>query len=72
MSIKSSSLITDGLPLDDTKPPSVKTASDRTDPGVGQTARTRVTGSSPLLGVGPDAPRQGDGDRQREIGESLG
>src|SRR5437763_16860044 len=55
MSIKSSSLITDGLPLDDTKPSSVKTGPDRTaDQGVGgQTARTRVTGSSPLQGSSP-------------------
>src|SRR5436190_14373176 len=53
MSIKSSSRITNGLPLDDEKPSSVKTDPDRTTKGMGQTARTRVTGSSPLRGSSP-------------------
>jgi hypothetical protein len=39
MSINSSSLITGDLPLDDTKAASVKTATDRTDPGISRRAR---------------------------------
>jgi hypothetical protein len=39
MSINSSSLITDDLPLDDTKVASVKAATDRTDPGLSRRAR---------------------------------
>ena len=42
------------MTLDDTNAASVKTAADRTaDPGAGQDARTRVTGSSPLRGASP-------------------
>jgi hypothetical protein len=42
------------MTLDDNKTASVNKTADRTPtPGVGQNARTRVTGSSPLRGSSP-------------------
>jgi hypothetical protein len=49
MSIKSASLITDGLLLDDTEPSSVKTASDRTADHGGGSDRARLSSLSRLL-----------------------
>ena len=43
------------MTLDENKAASVNETADRTvDPGAGQDARTRVTGSSPLRGSSPD------------------
>jgi len=57
MSINSSSLITDGLLLDETEPPSLKTATDRTDPR-GQQARIPLVPEAVARGTGapPENP----------------